>query len=136
MFVFAFLLDDHCIKLLQAGVLPHIVKLFPATDAREQHAALGALKNLSIPGKKNICILNCEGVVFFSSPLSFFLYIYLLTFFLKKNYHLYTAENKEKILDAEMLEGLKALLHSPHDAIQFLAVSTLRVLSTRTSKFY
>ncbi|KJE93330.1 hypothetical protein CAOG_04136 [Capsaspora owczarzaki ATCC 30864] len=79
--------DDHCMQLFAAGIVAPLSKLFPATDAREQHAALGAIKNLSMP-----------------------------------------ADNKEKMLTSQLLDDFNPLLHSPHTAIQYLAVSTLRSL--------
>lgn len=49
--------DSNCVKMLDLGVVPHILDLLERHveqgDVSVQHAALSALRNLAIPGAKN-----------------------------------------------------------------------------------
>lgn len=55
------LLDSNCVKMLELGVVPHILDLLEQHvsegDVSVQHAGLSALRNLAIPG---------SSVLFFS----------------------------------------------------------------------
>ena len=47
--------DSNCVKMLERGVVPHILNLLEQHvdegDVSVQHAGLSALRNLAIPGK-------------------------------------------------------------------------------------
>lgn len=49
-----FLSDSNCVKMLDLGVVPHILTLLERHvdqgDVSVQHAGLSALRNLAIPG--------------------------------------------------------------------------------------
>lgn len=49
-----FLSDSNCVKMLDLGVVPHILTLLEQHvdegDVSVQHAGLSALRNLAIPG--------------------------------------------------------------------------------------
>lgn len=52
--LFIFLSDSNCVKMLDLGVVPHILTLLERHvdqgDVSVQHAGLSALRNLAIPG--------------------------------------------------------------------------------------
>lgn len=49
-----YLTDNNCVKMLELGVVPHILDLLEKHvdegDVSVQHAGLSALRNLAIPG--------------------------------------------------------------------------------------
>lgn len=53
-----FLSDSNCVKMLDLGVVPHILTLLEQHvnegDVSVQHAGLSALRNLAIPGTDSI----------------------------------------------------------------------------------
>ena len=58
-----FLSDSNCVKMLELGVVPHILTLLEQHvdegDVSVQHAGLSALRNLAIPGTvQNITAAN------------------------------------------------------------------------------
>eukprot|EP00128_Syssomonas_multiformis_P003923 Colp12_sorted_trinity150504_noHs@35833 len=54
--------DSHCEQLVNQGVVQPLMRAVGATDAKEQHAALGALKNLSLAPTTKTPMLS-EGVL-------------------------------------------------------------------------
>lgn len=57
-----FLSDSNCVKMLDLGVVPHILTLLEQHvdegDVSVQHAGLSALRNLAIPGTGFHCLSN------------------------------------------------------------------------------
>lgn len=86
--LFVFLSDSNCVKMLDLGVVPHILTLLERHvdqgDVSVQHAGLSALRNLAIPGTN-----WCSAVEIWFRPQCKSISSYLKIYFYKNNKQVY-----------------------------------------------
>ncbi|XP_071235815.1 rap1 GTPase-GDP dissociation stimulator 1-like isoform X1 [Salvelinus alpinus] len=105
--------DSNCVKMLELGVVPHILTLLEQHvdegDVSVQHAGLSALRNLAIPALLTRRTLSSETTVTLLLPGV-------------------SASNKVRMLEDGVTERIRTLLRSDMPPVQFKLLGTLRMM--------
>lgn len=102
--------DSNCVKMLDLGVVPHILAMLEQHvdegDVSVQHAGLSALRNLAIPGTARTPVKVRVG----------------------PQRSCASAANKVRMLEDGVTRRIKTLLRSDMPPVQFKLLGTLRMM--------